>query len=316
MMRAVVLTRFGGPEVLTVCDVPVPPVGRGQMLVRTMAAALNPIDVKTRAGRGAARWTQVDPPVVLGWDLSGVVEQIGEEVTGFRVGQEVFGSIGFPGVGGTLAELVVADGADLAPKPERITHLEAAAAAMSGLTSWQALVHAGALRSGQKVLIHAAAGGVGHVAVQVAVALGARVIGTSSAANRDLVLELGADQHIDYRTTRFEDIVHDLDLVLDTVGGETTRRSLCVVHPAGRVVTILPGDLDATTETQAVERGVDLVRCLMRSDGQDMGAVARLLADGSLRPVISHQMTFEQVPEAHRLLESGHTVGKIVVTPS
>lgn len=314
-MRAVVLTRFGGPEALVVRDVPVPRAGRGQVLVRVVAAALNPIDAKTRIGRGAARWANVQPPIVLGWDVSGVVEQVGEDVDELAVGTEVFGSIGFPGVGGTLAELAVADAAHVAPKPETVSHAQAAAAAMSGLTSWQALVRAGGVRAGQEVLVHAAAGGVGHVAVQVAVAQGARVVGTSSAANRDLVLSLGAERHVDYRATRFEDAVHDVDLVLDTVGGDTTRRSLNVVRPGGRVVTILPGEVDHDTDTAAHELGVELVRCLMRSDGQDMREVAALLAVGALRPVVSHQVTFEGVPEAHRLLDSRRTVGKIIVTP-
>lgn len=322
-MRAVVLTQFGGVESLQVRDLPVPEPKPDEVLVRIAASSVNPADVKTRMGLGAARFTPIALPVVTGWDLSGTVERCGADVTAWRSGDEVFGSVCFPGLGHTHAEYAAVPARHLARKPPAAPHTEAAAASMAGLTAWQALTRQGRPGPGDKVLVHGASGGVGHIAVQMARAFGARVTGTSSAANRAFVLSLGAEDHIDYRDTPWEAYPRDFDIVLDTVGGDAARASLDLLREGGTLVTLLPPpgtemtDLSTAGATELARTAALLGRrfhfVLMQSDASGMAAVADRLADGAVRPRIAQILKLADLAQAHTLLESHRTVGKIVL---
>lgn len=324
-MRAVVLTDFGGVENLQLRELPIPTPGPGEALIRIAATSLNPADVKTRMGLGAARITRFPLPAVTGWDLSGTVERCGEGVVAWRPGDEVFGSIAFPEPGRTHAEYATAPAGELARKPANASHAECAAASMAGLTAWQALNAFGRPGPGDRVLVHGASGGVGHMAVQIARALGAEVTGTSSAANRDFVLSLGAVRHIDYRTTPWEAYPRDFDFVVDTVGGEATAASFALLRKGGALVTLLPppgtdmADPSTAERTElaqaAAARGLKFHFALMRPDGPGMAAVADLIARGGLRPRIAQRLGLSGIAEAHALLEAGRTVGKIVLEP-
>jgi len=233
-------------------------------------------------------------------------------VSAFRVGDAVFGMINFPGHGKAYAEYVAAPAAHLALKPSTISHEEAAAATLAALTAWQVWVQQANLQKGQHVLIHAAAGGVGHFAVQMAKYLGASVTGTASAVNKDFLLALGVDQFIDYTTEDVEKVVKDVDVVLDPLGGETTVKSLQTLKPGGTLVSIVGGAKEPVQQ-RAKEKGVTAKNYLVHSSGEDMAQIAKLLEDGIVRPTVSHRYTFAQVAEAHRRIESGKTRGKIVV---
>lgn len=313
-MRAMVLTQFGGVENLQPQDLTIPRPQQGEVLVKIIASSINPIDVKTRQGQGAANFTKVTPPVILGWDLSGMVDQCGPGVENWKCGDAVFGSVGFPGLGHAHAEYAAVPAEHLACKPENVSHEDAAAASMTGLTAWQALTTQGRPAPGDKVLVHGASGGVGHMAVQIARAFGAQVTGTSSGANRAFVLSLGAGHHIDYRITPWSSYPQDYDFVLDTVGGEASRASLGLLRKGGTLISILPAQREELSEAAAAW-GVRFHFVLMRSDCAGMAAVADLLARGAIRPKVSHRLPLDQLAQAHRLLETGHTAGKIVLVP-
>ncbi|SDL49856.1 NADP-dependent oxidoreductase [Siphonobacter aquaeclarae] len=289
-------------------DLPVPELAEGEVLIQTKAISINPVDVKTRAGKGMYGRLSTENPLILGWDVSGTV--VRSNSPEFAVGDEVFGMVRFPGHGKAYAEYVAAPAAHLARKPATVTHEEAAAATLAALTAWQALVtHAGVQR-GQEVLVHAAAGGVGHYAVQLARHLGAVVTGTSSAVNRDFVLSLGAERHIDYHREAFDD--REYDFILDTLGGDNALRSIRATRPGGTVITI-PSNAVADTETLARERGVNAYFFLVSSNGEDMKAIASLLASGALRSHVSAVFPFDEMEAAHAQVASGRTRGKVVV---
>ncbi|HZT34451.1 MAG TPA: NADP-dependent oxidoreductase, partial [Nitrososphaera sp.] len=232
----------------------------------------------------------------------------------FRKGDEVFGMVNFTGHGKAYAEYVSVREDHLALKPSSITHPEAAAATLAALTAWQTLVHLSRVKAGDKVLIHSAAGGVGHFAIQIARHLGAYVIGTSSAANRDFVLGLGAHEHIDYSTQRFEDIVRDADLVIDSIPDiQHLERSLQAVKSRGKLISLVTFP-DERLSRKALMSRKFLYRMEVASDGDDMQAIAGLLEKGQLHSHISRTFDFEEIPLAHQLLESGHTKGKLVIT--
>ncbi|MFD8749582.1 NADP-dependent oxidoreductase [Kitasatospora sp. NPDC059577] len=305
-MRAVVVEQWGGPENLVEREVERPEPGLGEVLVRVHAAGVNPVDWKTRAGGALIEWGDVP---AVGWDVSGTVEAVGPGVGLFRPGDEVFGMPLFPRQAGAYAEYAVAPARHLARKPAALTHVEAAALPLAALTAWQALVDTADVRPGERVLVHAAAGGVGHFAVQIAKARGAYVIGTASAGKHDLLRELGADEVVDYRTVRFEDVVSDVDVVLDGIGGETAKRSLDVLRPGGRLVTLPgPDDLPAAPD------GVRAVWVLVEPDHLGLREIAALAERGALRPVVETVLPLEQAAKAHELGEQGRTTGKIVLT--
>lgn len=309
MMNVATQEVVGEPEVLRIAEVPRPTPRPNEILVRVHAAGINPTDWKHRAGAGFLG----EPPYVLGWDVSGVVEEVGIGVARFQPGDEVFGMMSYPFGHGTHAEYVTAPARVFAAKPITLDHIHAAALPLVSLTAWQALVDYAQLEAGQRVLIHAAAGGVGHVAVQIAKARGAYVIGTASAAKHEFLHGLGVDQAIDYRSVDVTAEVRDVDVVLDTIGAETSVRSLQTLCRGGVLVSTLPiGSDDLYREAQRL--GVRAVRMLVDSSKDDLATIAEMADAGSLHPAIAETFPLERIAQAHRAGESGHTTGKLVIT--
>jgi NADPH:quinone reductase-like Zn-dependent oxidoreductase len=313
-MRAVVLDRFGGPEVLAVGQRPMPEPLPTEIRVRVAAAGVNPIDFKTRSGQGMARFLG-DPPLVLGWDVAGVVDAVGVGVTRFAVGDPVFGMPWFPRLAGGYAEYVTAPSRQFARRPDRLDSVAAAALPLAGLTAWQALVDTAQITEGQRVLIHAAAGGVGHLAVQIAKSRGAYVIGTASSAKHRLLGELGLDEAVNYQGTQFEQVLDPVDVVFDLIGGEVATRSLEVLRPEGLLITA-PSASAADAVAEATARGFRATGIIVEPDGVALSQLAELARNGELRPVIAETYPLEDAAEAHRAIESGRTTGKIVLTVS
>lgn len=311
-MKAVTLIDFGPAENLVVHEILKPVISADEVLIQAKAISVNPVDIKTRSGKAQAKALSQFDPIILGWDASGVVTEIGENVTKFKVGDAVFGMINFPGHGQCYAEYIAAPASQLALKPENVSFEEAAASTLAALTALQNLVDHAKIKENDKVLIHAAAGGVGHFAVQIAKHLGAFVIGTSSAENKEFVLSLGADQHIDYKNERFEDVVKDLDFVLDTIGGDNAIRSIEVVKKGGIIISI-PSGLDPSITEKGKEREVEIYNTSVKSNGNDMNTIADLLANGIIKPYISKTYSLEEIVLAHIQIETGKTVGKLVV---
>lgn len=313
-MKAIILKEAGNAGNLQLTTVPVPVVRDHEVLVQVKAISINPVDVKARANEATLTWLmEQERPAILGWDISGIVTAVGASVTGFKPGDAVFGMVNFPGKGRGYAEYVAADAAHLTLKPGSISHEEAAAATLAALTAWQVLV-AAKTSKGQKVLIHAAAGGVGHYAVPIAKYLGAHVTGTSSAGNKDFVLSLGADEHIDYATTAFETVVKDADFVFDTMAGDTLNRSIDAVKPGGTIITIPSGNIPQADKDKAAAKGVNLFFLIVQSNGKDMKMLADLLEKGLLTSHVSQTFAFENMKAAHEAVETGKTKGKVVVT--
>jgi NADPH:quinone reductase-like Zn-dependent oxidoreductase len=309
-MRAIVQETLGGPEVLTVSEVDTPVPGPTEVLVRVHAAGVNPVDWKVRQA-GAFLGT---PPFTVGWDASGVVAAIGGGVTRFAEGDEVFGMPRFPRQGAAYAEYLTGPSRHFARKPAGVDFVVAAALPLAGLTAWQALVDTAGVQPGQRVLVHAAAGGVGHLAVQIAKARGAYVLGTASAGKHELVRALGADEVIDYTAQDFAAVARDLDVVLDTVGGDYPARSLATLRPGGILVTITGGADAAALRARAAELGVRVAALLVEPDGAGLEQLAHLVDTGALRPHVAATFPLDQVARAHQLGETGHTAGKIVLT--
>ena len=312
-MKAVILKEAGGIENLSIEEITAPVPQPKEVLVKVHAAAINPVDMKTRKGGALLAKLQEQGQVILGWDISGVVHATGEDVSFFKPGDEVFGMVNFPGSGRAYAEYVAAPEGHLALKPKNISHEKAAATTLAALTAWQALTHEANLSPGQQVLIHAAAGGVGHFAVQIAKHLGAKVIGTASAANGDFLKEIEVDLPIDYKTSSFEDQIDQVDVVLDPIGGETTERSLKTLKPEGVLISIVGGVKDHLNPL-IEEKGINAKNYLVHSSGSDMKQLADLLEKGIIRPYISHRFSLDKIAEAHQQIETGRTRGKIVLT--
>ncbi|WP_169541696.1 NADP-dependent oxidoreductase [Nocardiopsis halophila] len=310
-MRAVSQDVHGDPEVLHLVEKEVPSPGLGQVLVKVRAAGMNPTDYKHRSGRRFLG----DPPYVLGWDVSGVVVAAGIGVTLYRPGDEVFGMLPYAYGAGSHAEYAVGPARAFAPKPSSLDHVHAAAVPLAALTAWQALVDTADLKAGQKVLVHAAAGGVGHFAVQIAKARGAYVVGTASAPKHDFVKSLGADEVIDYREQDFAEAVSGADVVLDTVGADTAPRSLEVLRPGGIVVSILPTGTDRLA-SEARERGVRGTEMVVEHDQAGMRAIGALADSGALRPEIAGVFPLEKAADAHREGDTGRVQGKLVLSVS
>ena len=311
-MKAIILKTPGGVDQLQYIELPQPTVGETDVLLQVKAISLNPVDVKTPAGKGLYGRLKELTPIILGWDIAGIVAAVGSSVTTFRPGDAVFGMVNFPGHGQAYAEYVAAPAHHLAHKPANISFEEAAAATLAPLTAWQAMAHHPQVGPGKRVLIHAAAGGVGHFAVQLAKHRGAHVIGTSSAANKDFVLGLGADEHIDYRAQPFEQVAGPVDFVLDALGGDTIDRSLTIINRGGAIISI-PSGLSEAVVQKAKEKGVDGSFMLVQSNGGDLEAIAALLANGTLKAHVSQVFPFNEMAAAHIQVETGRTVGKIVV---
>ncbi len=308
-MRVITQQLLGGPEVLTVVDAPAPRPLPTEVLVRVAAIGLNPIEAWLRSGDFPPLLGP--PPFVLGWDVSGVVV---ESLTWrFEPGDEVFGMPMFPRPGHAYAELLTAPGLQLVRKPPGLSHVEAAALPVVGLTAWQALVDVGGVTAGDRVLVHGGGGGVGHVAVQIAKARGAYVVATASGSKREFVEGLGADDVVDHTTVDFAEVVHDLDLVLDTIGGDTVERSLGVLRPGGHLVTaVAEGDAALTAKFEAA--GLRFSGVAVDPDAVALQHLVDLVEQGALRVHVQETFPFERVADAHRVLDRGHLLGKVVLT--
>lgn len=314
LMRAVVQHSLGGPEVLVVEQVPRPEPLPTEVLVRVHAAGINPVDWKTRGGAGMAGVLGT-PPFILGWDVSGVVEQVGFGVTTLKEGDEVYGMPWFPRAAGAYADYVTAPARQFALKPRGLSHEQAAALPLAALTAWQSLVDTAHVRPGQRVLVHAAAGGVGHLAVQFAKHLGAYVIGTASASRHDWLTELGADEVIDYTAVRFDEVVSDVDVVIDLVGnlhGDTSTRSLDVLRPGGLLVAI-PAGVAPELAAAAEAKDVRVTPFLVEPDGPALTRIAELIDAGEVRVEVAEVFPLEQVAAAHTRGASDRTRGKLVL---
>lgn len=312
-MKAIVLKKFGGVENLEIQEMEVPGLSDNEVLVKVKAFSINPVDVKTRNGEALADTLKDNMPIILGWDISGTVVSIGKNVDCFSIDDNVFGMINFVGYGKAYSEYVAAPAKHLALKPDNISHIEAAASTLAALTAWQAFTHFGKLKQNDKVLIHGASGGVGHFAVQIAKYLGAYVMGTSSAHNRDFVLELVADEHIDYKTERFEKQVSNIDFVLETAGYDNFRKSVSVLRENGTIIN-LPSGLTKEDEKEAERKNLNACFFMsVYSSGSDMKVIADLLHRGIIKPYIHKVYDFDQIREAHLQVETGTTRGKVVV---
>jgi NADPH:quinone reductase-like Zn-dependent oxidoreductase len=308
-LRAVVVERFGGPEVLRVAGAERPAPGPGEVLVRVAAAGVNPVDWKVRAGSAGDRFGA--PPYVPGWDLAGTVEAAGDGVTGFAPGDQVFGMPRFPRPAGCYAEYTSAPADHLAVRPDGLDPVAAAGLPLAGLTALQVLDLAG-VAPGQHVLVHAAAGGVGHLAVQLAKARGARVTGTARAAKHGFLHDLGADQAVDYTAVAFEEVVADVDVVIDPVGGDYSQRSLRTLRPGGTLCLIVGHGEALPAAAEAA--GARLVRHLVQPDAPGLARLAELAAAGELRVALERVLPLEQAATAHQLGERGRTRGKLVLS--
>ncbi|MGA2485312.1 MAG: NADP-dependent oxidoreductase [Roseiarcus sp.] len=306
-MKAVRIHAYGDRSVLQFEDAPKPAIAPDEALVRVVAAAVNPIDWKIRQGHLKTMVPYVFP-LTLGWDFSGVIEALGSEVSGLAVGDAVFSR---PDIrrDGSYAEYVAVRAVEIARKPKTISHIEAASIPLVGITAWETIVSVGNLVAGQKALIHAASGGVGSLAVQIAKSRGAHVVATTSSANIELVRSLGADQVIDYRNQRFTDKVKDVDVVVDTVGGDVQASSWSVLRRGG----ILVSTVSVPSIERAAALGVRSAFVLISPNAAVLDQLAGLVDAGKLRPLIGGEFALRNVADAHALSESGRTVGKIVL---
>ncbi|HLS30905.1 MAG TPA: NADP-dependent oxidoreductase [Flavobacteriaceae bacterium] len=312
-MKAVILKEIGDVDQLEIKDIPIPKIKDDEILVKTKMASINPIEIKTRKGNRFSKQLLQHEYPILGWDASGVVEKVGENVTEFKPGDKVFGIIGFPGFGKTYAEYFVAEEKHLTYVPESVSFADAAASTIAAITAYQALRDFGKLGENTKVLIHAASGGVGHYGVQFAKHFGAEVWATASGPKEDFVKELGVDHFIDYKTQDFEEEAQDMDVVFDLIGGDYIDRSLNCLKEGGVIISI-PSATNAEVEEKADKVGCVGVRFSLKNEKRDMEAIARMLKTGELKPHISKSFKLDEIREAHKELEKGHTTGKIVIT--
>ena len=314
-MKAMQIHKYGGPRVLTYEDAPRPEPKEDELLIRLHATSVNPADWQIRSGR---RFRLKKPfSLILGFDVSGIVEEVGSSVSDFQVGDAVFGMLDIR-KGGAYAEYTAGPATNFAHKPNSLDHIQAVALPVVALTAWQALFDAAELSAGQKVLIHAAAGGVGHIAVQLAKWKGAYVIGTASGRNEDFLREIGVDEFVDYTTTHFEDVVHDVDVVLEAVNrdirverrrGETLERSWGVLKKGGALISIC----DTSVSKTAAEYGVRGKYILAQPNAAQLVEIADLADAGHVKPFISTVLPLKEARKAHKLSHTGHTRGKIVL---
>jgi NADPH:quinone reductase-like Zn-dependent oxidoreductase len=308
-MKAICANDYGGPEVLVFEDVPRPKASPGEALIHVRAAGVNPIDWKIRSGM-AKDMFPVSFPWIPGLDISGVIDEVGANVTDLKPGDAVYGML--ESRSGGYAEYAAAKASDLAPKPESLDFIQAAALPLVSMVAWQALFDTAHLTQGQTVLIHGASGGVGHMAVQLARWKGAKVVGTASANNTQFLKELGADEVIDYHKTKFEDVVHDANVVLDLIGGDTQKRSWKVLKKGG----ILISTVGVSTPEEAAKYGVRAVSFMAHPDGSELRQVGKLIDEGKVKPVVSTVLPLKDAEKAHELSQSGHSRGKIVLKVS
>ena len=306
MMQAIQIQEFGDPQVLQVKEISIPAPGPGELLVRVHAAAVNPVDTSIRAGR-AGGLSGASLPYVPGFDVSGTVTAIGSDVVNFKVDDEVFAMVDLRR-GGAYAEYAIVLENEAALKPTRVNHAEAAAIPLVALTAWQALFEVAKLQKGQTILIHAGAGGVGSIAVQLAKWRGAHIVATASDYNHNFLRELGVDVPVDYRTQNFEDFASDVDVVLDPIGGDTQVRSLQILKEGGILVSIV----GLTSEGRNPSRNVRATSILVRPNSVQLSEIGGLIQNGIINPIVSYRFPLEQAPLAHEQSQTRRTRGKIV----
>ncbi len=316
-MKAYILKENGGLDKLKLNEVDKPKIKTDEVLIKTKAISINPVDAFVRKNEssliGILKPEKDEDTFILGWDVSGIIEEVGSDVKEFKNGDEVFGMINFPGNGKAYAEYIAAPANQIALKPKNISHEEAAAATLAALTAWQGLVTYAKIKEGDKVLIHAAGGGVGHYAVQIAKSFGAYVIGTGSSSKKDFVLKLGTDEFIDYTSIKFEERIKDADIVLDSIpGSEHLLRSVAAAKNGGSVISI-KSNFEGELAEKAKAKNLNTYRILVSSNGNDMKQIAKLLEDGKIYSHVSGKYKFEDLPKAHQQIETGKTLGKIVV---
>jgi NADPH:quinone reductase-like Zn-dependent oxidoreductase len=307
-MMAVQIHGYGGPEMLKYEEVRKPTPGWGEILVRVHAAGVNPIDWKVREGY-MKQWSKYEFPLIPGWEFSGVVELIGRgDISRFHQGDEVYSKCD-TSRNGAYAEYIIARESEVAFKPRSLNHIQTGGTPLAVLTAWQALFEAAYLDSGQSVLIHGAAGGVGHFAVQLAKWRGAYVIGTASKNNKEFLRDLGIDEFIDYTATNFEEATEEVDAVIDTIGGEVQRRSFKALKKGGILVSII----SPPSQQMAEEAGVRQVFLRSHSSSSQLTEIAELIDEGKVKPIIEKVLPLQQAAEAQELNRAGHTHGKIVL---
>ena len=305
MMKAVVAHQYGAPEVLKFEEIPRPEPKENEALVRVIASGVNPTDPLTLSGK-YAREFGTHLPLIPGYDIAGIVEKTGANITKLKIGEAVYG---YPTFGGGWADYVTVKEYEVAAKPKSLNFVEAAAVPMGALTAWQALVDTAHLHPGQTILIHGGSGGVGSFAVQIAKARGARVIATASTANQDLLKQLGADAAIDYTKTRFEDVVKDVDAVLDPVGKETLARSYGVVKKGGIVMSLVARPDPAEFQ----KRGIRGAGISVHPDAADLAEIARLIDAGNIKPIVTQVLPLSNAIAAQEQAATHHTRGKVAL---
>jgi NADPH:quinone reductase-like Zn-dependent oxidoreductase len=306
-MKAVRIHSYGGSEVLAFEEAPRPAPGGGEVLIRVIATSVNPFDVAMRSGYMAS-FFNTTLPFILGTDVSGTIEKLGEGTNSFKPGDAVYTRAGVTR-DGAYAEFVTAAASDVAAKPRTLDHFHAAAIPHVSLTAWQALFVLADLKPWQTVLVHGAAGGVGHIAIQLARWRGAKVIGTAS-QNMDLLRQIGVDQAIDYSTTPFEQVVKDVDVVLDTVGGDTQERSWQVLKPGGILISVIQQPSQDKADAHGVRQAMVYSAPPI---GEVLTEMASLIDSGVVKPHVSAVIPLSEVNKAHQMVESRHTGGKVVL---
>jgi len=305
MMKAIVAHEYGAPDVLKVEEVPRPEPNEDEALVRVIASSVNPADPLTLSGK-YAREFGTHLPLIPGYDIAGIVEKTGANVTKLKVGDTVYG---YPNFGGGWADYVTVKEFEVAPKPKSLNFVESAAVPMGALTAWQALVDVAKLQPGQTVLIHGGSGGVGSFAIQIAKARGARVIATASTTNQALLKQLGADVAVDYTKTKFEDVAKDVDAVLDPVGKETLARSYNVIKKGGIVMSLVARPDPAQLEKNGI-RGAGIS---VHPDAEDLAEIAQLIDAGKIKPIVTQVLPLSEAIAAQQQAATHHTRGKVVI---
>ena len=311
-MKAIILEKTGGVENLLMKEVEQPIAKKNEVLIEVKAISVNPIDYKVRANENVLNMINGKlRPSIIGWDIAGTIVATGNNATQLETGDNVFGMINFPGSGNAYAEFVAAPENHLAKIPNNVSFEDAAATTLAALTALQVLEKR--VKKDDRILIHAGSGGVGHFAIQIAKSLGAYVVTTSSAKNKDFVMSLGADEHIDYKTQAFEDILTNIDFVFDMFNGNILLNSIKVVKEGGTIISIPSSNFSEEILEQAKKNNINVSFLMVESNGNDMRTLTNLLEKGVLKPHISNTFAFEDMAKAHLQLESGRTVGKVVV---
>jgi alcohol dehydrogenase len=306
-MKAARLVKYGGDDAVEIQEVDKPVVGPGKVLVEVYAAGVNPFDLTVKSG-SARSYLKLVLPTTIGLDFSGVIAEVGEGVGNYKVGDQVFGGAGIFS-GGSFAEFTLADKDAIAAKPKNLSHVEAGSLPLAGSAAWQAMVEHVGLRSGKKILIHGGAGGIGSLAIQIAKHLGAYVATTVSAEDMEYVKALGADEPIDYKSQKFEDLIHDYDAVFDTVAGETYKRSYQVLKKGGIIVSMI----EKPDEELMKKYGVQAIAQKTKSNSAHLEAVAKLVEEGVLKSQVDKVFPLSETAAALAYLEKSHTRGKVVI---